>query len=83
MKRLCILLIRAYQQLLSPLFPPSCRFNPTCSQYAIDAITIHGPGKGLLLSLRRILRCHPFHNGGYDPVIPDPAMHGNQSTNSL
>lgn len=81
MKRLCLLLIRAYQQLLSPLFPPSCRFSPTCSQYAIDAITIHGPGKGLLMSLRRILRCHPFHPGGYDPVSPAPAMHSKQSTN--
>ena len=69
-KRLCITLIRSYQLLLSPLFPPSCRFRPTCSQYAIDAISMHGPGRGLLLSLGRILRCHPFCRGGYDPVPP-------------
>jgi putative membrane protein insertion efficiency factor len=61
-------LIRAYQLLLSPLFPPSCRFTPTCSQYAIDAITHHGTGRGLYMTLRRIMRCHPFNEGGYDPV---------------
>jgi len=61
-------LIRAYQLLLSPLFPPSCRFTPTCSQYAIDAITHHGISRGLFMALRRVLRCHPFNGGGYDPV---------------
>ncbi|MGB9878178.1 MAG: membrane protein insertion efficiency factor YidD [bacterium] len=62
-----ILLIRFYQFISAPL-PPSCRFVPSCSQYAIEAIDKHGVLKGLFLSLRRILRCHPFSPGGYDPV---------------
>ncbi len=70
MKQLCLALIRFYQLFLSPLFPPNCRFSPTCSQYAIDAITLHGLGRGLLLSLRRLLRCQPFCCGGHDPVPP-------------
>jgi putative membrane protein insertion efficiency factor len=61
-------LIRAYQLLISPLFPPVCRFTPTCSQYAIDAIKCHGPARGFFMALWRILRCHPFSDGGYDPV---------------
>ncbi len=61
-------LIRAYQICISPLFPASCRFTPTCSAYALEAIKKYGPGKGLLLSIRRILKCNPFHEGGYDPV---------------
>ncbi|NLK59987.1 MAG: membrane protein insertion efficiency factor YidD [Treponema sp.] len=60
--------IRLYQRFLSPLFPPSCRYHPTCSSYAYEAITKYGPAKGLYLAVRRILRCHPFHAGGYDPV---------------
>jgi putative membrane protein insertion efficiency factor len=61
-------LIRTYQLLISPLFPPVCRFTPTCSQYAIDAIRYHGPYRGFFMALWRILRCHPFSGGGYDPV---------------
>ena len=61
-------LIRAYQLLISPLFPPACRFTPTCSQYAIDAIKCHGAWRGFFMALWRILRCHPFSDGGYDPV---------------
>ena len=61
-------LIRAYQICISPLFPRSCRFEPTCSAYAMEAIKKYGPFKGLLLSIRRILRCNPFNEGGYDPV---------------
>ena len=57
-----------YQQLISPLAPPSCRFYPTCSQYARQALRSHGAALGTCLALRRILRCHPFHRGGYDPV---------------
>ena len=70
MKRLLslilILPIRFYQLSISPLFPPSCRFTPTCSQYAIEAIRRHGPLKGLWLALRRLSRCHPWGGSGYD-----------------
>jgi len=61
-------LIRGYQLLISPLFPPTCRFTPTCSQYAIDAIKCHGIFRGFFMILKRIIRCHPFNDGGYDPV---------------
>jgi putative membrane protein insertion efficiency factor len=61
-------LIRVYQYTLSPLLGPSCRFYPSCSEYAHQAITRHGPLRGLLLAVKRILRCHPFHPGGVDPV---------------
>ncbi|MCI6662978.1 MAG: membrane protein insertion efficiency factor YidD [Treponema sp.] len=64
---LCVL-IRFYQICISPLFPPSCRFYPTCSSYALEAIQRHGPFKGFYLAVRRILRCNPFCKGGYDPV---------------
>ncbi|MEK7814171.1 MAG: membrane protein insertion efficiency factor YidD [Candidatus Desantisbacteria bacterium] len=67
-KKVFLGLIKIYQHFLSPLFPPACRFSPTCSQYAYDAISMHGPWKGLWKSIRRILRCHPFHPGGYDPM---------------
>jgi putative membrane protein insertion efficiency factor len=60
--------IRLYQLVVSPLFPAHCRFQPTCSQYAVDAIQQRGPLKGLWLGLRRIGRCHPFGRSGYDPV---------------
>lgn len=68
MKYLTLGLIRLYQRLLSPLLPPSCRFVPTCSQYGVEAITHFGMVKGGWLALTRILRCHPFNPGGYDPV---------------
>jgi len=61
-------LIRSYQSLISPLFPQACRFSPTCSQYALVAIRTYGISKGIYLGFRRILRCHPFNPGGYDPV---------------
>ena len=61
-------LIRVYQICISPLHRHCCRFTPTCSAYAIEAIKKYGPGKGLLLSIKRILKCNPFHEGGYDPV---------------
>lgn len=67
-KRFLLLLIQAYRQLLSPLLPPSCRFQPTCSAYALEAVTRHGAILGSWLAVRRILRCHPWNAGGYDPV---------------
>ena len=66
--QLLIMPIRFYQRFLSPLKPPTCRFTPTCSQYAIEAIRKHGPFKGLALALWRILRCNPWGGSGYDPV---------------
>lgn len=77
MKTLLLWLIKGYRRFISPLFPPSCRFQPTCSQYAIEAIGIHGTLKGSWLAIKRILRCHPFHPGGYDPV-PSPDKHQDQ-----
>jgi len=68
MKILLIGLIRGYRVWLSPLFLPVCRFQPTCSQYAIEAIDRFGPLKGSWLTARRICTCHPLHPGGYDPV---------------
>lgn len=63
-----LLPIYFYRASISPLLPPSCRYTPTCSQYAIDAIKKYGPFKGLYLAVRRILRCHPWGGSGYDPV---------------
>ena len=68
MKRVFILLIRFYRNFLSPLKPPSCRYIPTCSEYALLAVERYGAWKGGWLAVKRILRCHPFHVGGYDPV---------------
>lgn len=68
LSELLILPIRAYRRLISPLLPPSCRFTPTCSQYAIEALRKHGPVKGLVLTAWRILRCNPWGGSGYDPV---------------
>lgn len=66
--KLLILGIRAYQRLISPFLPRTCRFVPSCSEYAAQAIQAHGPLRGTWLALRRLSRCHPFHPGGYDPV---------------
>ncbi|WP_432406068.1 membrane protein insertion efficiency factor YidD [Wukongibacter sp. M2B1] len=68
MKKVLVGLIIGYRKYISPLKKPSCRFYPTCSQYALDAINKYGAFKGLKLSLIRILKCHPFHSGGYDPL---------------
>ncbi len=68
MKRLLLLLISFYRSAISPLMPPHCRYYPSCSAYAMEAIVRHGVRRGGWLAVRRILRCHPFHAGGYDPV---------------
>ncbi len=70
MKRLLLLAIRGYQITLSPFFGTQCRFHPTCSAYAIEAIEIHGAWRGSWLAVKRILNCHPWHAGGVDPVPP-------------
>jgi putative membrane protein insertion efficiency factor len=68
--RLLLAPIRLYKAFLSPLLPPMCRFHPSCSVYAMGALTVHGPVKGLWLAARRLSRCHPFNPGGLDPVPP-------------
>jgi putative membrane protein insertion efficiency factor len=68
MKHIFMAVIRFYQKFLSPLKPPSCRFYPTCSHYGLEAIRVHGAAKGGWLTIKRILKCHPFHPGGFDPV---------------
>jgi len=69
-ERLLLFLIRAYQLTLSPLLGQHCRFTPSCSQYAAEAIRVHGAARGSWLALKRIGRCHPFCAGGFDPVPP-------------
>jgi uncharacterized protein len=66
--RVLTAVIRFYRRAISPLTPPSCRYLPTCSAYALEAIELHGAGRGSWLAVRRILRCHPFARGGFDPV---------------
>ena len=68
MKFIFIFIIKIYQKIISPLLGPRCRFYPTCSEYAKEAILKKGILKGLFLSIKRILKCHPFHPGGYDPI---------------
>lgn len=68
MKKIFISLIKFYQKIFSPLFPPSCRYYPTCSEYSAQAISKHGVLKGLIKTTWRILRCNPFSKGGYDPI---------------
>lgn len=60
--------IRLYQMAVAPWLPPACRYTPSCSRYAVEAIERHGAGRGARLALKRLLRCHPFHRGGFDPV---------------
>jgi len=68
MKKLLLAIIKIYKYAVSPLLPSGCRFTPTCSEYATDAICKHGAMKGSALAARRILKCNPFHEGGFDPV---------------
>lgn len=76
-----VLLIKGYQRFVSPFLPPSCRFYPSCSAYAVEALTVHGVLRGSWLTVRRLLRCGPWHPGGLDPVPPrrdrdqDPGNH--------
>jgi hypothetical protein len=70
-----LILIRGYRFFISPLLGPCCRFVPSCSQYAYEAIEHYGPIKGGILAVRRLLRCHPFHTGGYDPVVKVSELH--------
>lgn len=67
-KNCALILLRGYKSAISPLLPPSCRYTPTCSDYAAEAIELHGVVKGSALAAWRLLRCHPFAHGGYDPV---------------
>lgn len=68
MKKFLIFIIRIYRKLISPMKPPSCRFYPTCSTYAIQVIEKYGAFRGTFMAIKRILKCHPLHPGGYDPV---------------
>ncbi len=74
-KKLMILLVRGYQRFLSPMLPNVCRYRPTCSEYFIEALQIHGVIKGSWLGIKRILRCHPWGGSGYDPVPPKQQKH--------
>ena len=71
MKRVLLAMLRFYKRSISPLLPPACKYTPTCSEYAMEAIEVHGAFKGTLLAIWRVLRCNPFSRDGYDPV-PKP-----------
>lgn len=68
MRSIALITLRTYKRFISPLLPPMCRFEPTCSVYAMDAITKYGVGRGSWMAFRRLLRCQPLHPGGWDPV---------------
>ena len=68
MKQVLMLLVRAYQLLVRPVLPPTCRFSPSCSQYSLEALSKYGALKGLWLTIKRVIRCNPWNPGGYDPV---------------
>jgi hypothetical protein len=74
--RLALVVLRGYKILLSPLFTGACRFLPSCSDYAAEAIATHGVGRGSIMAIRRLARCHPLGSSGYDPVPPRPAVEG-------
>lgn len=77
--RLLILPVRIYQRVISPVLPPTCRFYPSCSAYAVEALTVHGALRGAWLAIRRLLRCGPWHPGGLDPVPPRRRAEGTRS----
>ncbi|HVB45801.1 MAG TPA: membrane protein insertion efficiency factor YidD [Streptosporangiaceae bacterium] len=72
------MLITGYRKFISPLLAPRCRFYPSCSAYALEAVQVHGAGRGSWLAIRRLSRCHPFHAGGLDPVPPARRNRGEQ-----
>ena len=76
---LLIWLLSGYRKFVSPLLGPRCRFYPSCSAYALEAVQVHGAGRGSWLAVRRLSRCHPFHAGGLDPVPPVRREHGAQA----
>ncbi|GAA3026772.1 membrane protein insertion efficiency factor YidD [Tetragenococcus solitarius] len=78
MQKFFIFLIKGYQRFISPLFPPSCRYYPTCSSYMLEALKVHGAFKGMLMGISRILRCHPFAKGGIDYVPKDFSLRKNR-----
>jgi putative membrane protein insertion efficiency factor len=79
MNKVLVWLLRAYQLLLSPMLGQNCRFYPTCSNYSIEAIRTHGAARGSLLALRRVCKCHPLNDGGFDPVPPRGAKHSSST----
>ena len=79
MKKLLMSLLRFYQLAISPLSPPSCRFYPSCSNYAIETLRSHGAARGSWLAVRRICRCHPWNPGGVDPVPPAAGKHSSST----
>ncbi|PPK68098.1 membrane protein insertion efficiency factor YidD [Actinokineospora auranticolor] len=79
--RVLLLPVRAYRRWLSPVLPPACRFHPSCSAYAVEALTVHGALRGSWLALRRLLRCGPWHPGGLDPVPPRTTENASGKTN--
>jgi putative membrane protein insertion efficiency factor len=81
LKRLLIKMVRGYQLLISPFLGNNCRYMPTCSAYTLEAVEKWGPWRGLWMGLKRISRCHPFHEGGYDPV-PEPASKSSPDSTS-
>jgi uncharacterized protein len=68
MRKTVIAILRGYKRFISPLLPSACRFHPTCSEYMIEAVSKYGAARGVWMGTRRLLRCHPFHQGGFDPV---------------
>lgn len=83
MARLLLLMVRFYRRAVSPLLPPSCRFVPSCSAYAEEAIRRHGAARGGWLATRRLLRCHPFGGSGFDPVPGTPADPDGDASNTM
>jgi uncharacterized protein len=68
MQKVLIALLRGYKKFISPFLPSACRYSPTCSEYMMQAVAKHGAARGVWMGVKRLARCHPFHDGGYDPV---------------